>query len=106
MIFSFINATAEKAAESEVQQKIHELSNMSGNELLTTIFDLGVRFGLKIIIAIAIFIVGRIIIRKTNHITEKILLKRKVEVSLASFIKSIVSVSLMTFLTIFIIGTI
>ena len=106
MIFSFINAAAEKTAESEVQQKIHELSNMSGNELLTTVLDLCLKFGLKIIIATAIFIVGRIIIRKTNHITEKILLKRKVEVSLASFIKSIVSVSLMIFLIIIIIGTI
>ena len=113
-LLSFIIASA-SATETPVKDstaihhigtRLQELSNMSIQELITTITKDLINIGLKMLAAIVIYYVGRWLIKRIIKILMRIMEKRDVDISLRSFLKSMVSISLTIFLIVIIVGTI
>ena len=86
-------------------EKIEMIKSMPAEELLTSLIDKAIHFGLKILAALVIYLIGRWIVRKIKSITRKIFTKRNVEPSLAGFLNSFISITLNIILVIAVIGT-
>ena len=71
---------------------------METNELLQTTRDLITTFGLKIIAAIAILIIGRWIAKALTSLSRRAMDKAKVDAMLARFIGNLIYVALLTFI--------
>lgn len=63
------------------------------------------RFGLKVLLAVAIYIIGAWLIRKTKKLIAKSFEKRKADKTLASFIQSLVTATLWVVLILAMVGT-
>lgn len=74
------------------------------NSLLSKVYDMAVSMGGKIIAAILIFLIGRLIISIINKLLAKVLERRKVEAGIQSFVKSLVNILLTILLIIAVIG--
>ena len=72
--------------------------------LLNKLIDAGVDLGGRILGALIIFIIGKLLIKWLNRLFAKILIKRKVDASIQSFLKSMVNILLITMLILAIIG--
>lgn len=72
--------------------------------LLNKLIDAGVDLGGRILGALIIFIIGKLLIKWLNRLFAKILIKRKVDASIQSFLKSMVNILLITMLILTIIG--
>ncbi|MCQ2146626.1 MAG: mechanosensitive ion channel [Bacteroidales bacterium] len=73
--------------------------------VLTKLGDSAIQFGLKVVAALAIYIIGAWIIKKIKNVLTKVFEKRKTESTLASFVISLVSISLTVLLVITTIST-
>lgn len=73
-------------------------------EVLKTLVEQGAYFGLAILKALLIFVVGKLLIKVINNVVKKVLLKRDIDPSVGSFVSSVVNVSLLILLIISIIG--
>lgn len=60
------------------------------DETIQNITELGIVYGINLIAAIAIYIIGKWLAKVVANFTEKLMLKSKVEQTLASFVKHIV----------------
>ena len=69
-------------------------------ETLDKLYEYAVTYGLSLIAAIVIFIIGRWIARIVSRLIEKIMLKSNVEKTLASFVKNIAYACLLLFVII------
>ncbi len=69
-------------------------------ERLNKIMEYVVYYGIKILAALAIFIIGRWIARMISQLVEKLMIKAKVDHTLIIFTKHIVNVSFMIFVVI------
>lgn len=78
----------------EISETIQKLSTMSGQEIWTSVADTVIKWGLKVIAALLLYIVGAWLIRRVKKILKKVFEKRKLEKSLASFTLSFVNISL------------
>ncbi|MCK5494564.1 MAG: mechanosensitive ion channel [Candidatus Omnitrophica bacterium] len=67
---------------------------------LDKIVEYIIQYGVSLVAAIIIFIVGKVVVRFISSIVEKLMVKAKVEKTLASFIKNIVYFGLMVFIVI------
>ena len=67
---------------------------------LDKIVEYIIQYGVSLVAAIIIFIVGKVVVRFISSIVEKLMVKAKVEKTLASFIKNIVYFGLMVFVVI------
>lgn len=74
------------------------------DELLTKLTDSGVEIGGRILGAIIIYIIGKVLIKWVNKLFAKILEKRKVEIGVQMFLKNTVNIMLMVMLALAIIG--
>lgn len=74
-------------------------------DILITIKEYATLYGLKVIGAILIFIIGRIIIGTLVKMVHKLLDKSNVDPILAKFLLSLTKIALLTFLIIAVIGT-
>jgi len=72
--------------------------------LVTQLMTTGVDLGKKVLAALAIYIVGRWIIRLLNKVVEKSLEKRGMAPAVKSFVRSVINVSLIILLLITVIG--
>lgn len=99
-------AVVEKAdsVKATFIEKLASLSHMSGEDLIKTVTSGVVTIGLKIVIALLIFWIGRWLIRRVRKVMNRIMAKREVDVSLRAFLLSLVSITMMMFLIIVIIG--
>jgi len=86
-------------------QLVETIKSTPANELLEGTFSAVAKFGLKVILAIAIYIVGAWLIRKVKKVLAKGFEKRGSDSTLASFIQSLVSVLLWTVLILAMVGT-
>ncbi len=86
-------------------QLVDTIKNTPANELLEGTLSAVAKFGLKLILAIAIYIVGAWLIRKVKKVIAKGFEKRGSDSTLASFIQSFVSVLLWTVLILAMVGT-
>lgn len=90
-------------ADSTVIKSISNfnIKDISYEELLKT----GITFGTNLIAAIAVFIIGRFVIKYTVKLMQKVMRNRHVEPSLYTFLNSLVSIALNFVLVVIIIGT-
>lgn len=83
-----------------------KLSTTPVTTLLEEFIDMAVTFGLKLLTAIVIYIIGAWAIRKIKAIIAKIFERKKTDAAIASFIQSIVTISMMVILIIIMIGVV
>lgn len=92
------------SVKSTFSQWMENLSSMSAQDLFKTIANGAVSIGLKIVIALVIFWVGRWLIRRVRKMMDRIMTRRNVDVSLRAFLISLVTITMMLFLIIITIG--
>ncbi len=90
-----------KAVTSSFISQVKEDPNTVLHELMQSAID----FGLKLLAAIAIYLVGAWIIKRVKITLNRIFVRRNTEGTLASFIISLVSITLTVLLVIITIGT-
>lgn len=74
------------------------------NEVLSKLLDSGIDLGWRILGAIVIFLVGKIIVNWANKLFAKLLVKQKVEPGVQTFLKSLVNILLLIMLGFAVIG--
>ncbi len=77
---------------------------MALTDFLSVITDKAVHFAIQLAIAVAVFYIGRFIVRKINTLIQRILVKRKVDPSIATFVKSATEIVLYFVLIIVVVG--
>lgn len=92
MLYSFLAAQALPA----------DLSNF--DLLLRRFIDWGVDVGKHILIALVVFVVGRILIGVINRLVARMLDRRRIDVSVQSFLRSLVKILLTVLLVVSVIG--
>lgn len=91
--------------ESELSTVIEKFSTTPLEVLLSDLLDKTVTFGLKLLAAVLIYIIGAWLIKKIIGLLGGIFQKRNVEAAIASFVQSIVSIALTVMLIIMTVGT-
>lgn len=103
------NSTQIQDSLTHLRTDLTELSEqVNGNgtaDVIGSLIDKAVHFGLKVAAAITIYLIGIWIIRKLKGALSKVLISRETDPALASFIKSIVSIVLTIILILITIGT-
>lgn len=74
------------------------------NEVLSKLLDSGIDLGWRILGAIVIFLVGKLIVNWANKLFAKLLVKQKVEPGVQTFLKSLVNILLLIILGLAVIG--
>lgn len=74
------------------------------NEVLSKLLDSGIDLGWRILGAIIIFLVGKLIVNWANKLFAKLLVKQKVEPGVQTFLKSLVNILLLIMLGLAVIG--
>ena len=97
-------AVADTLHKEILAQKIQTLSQMSTEELTSMVIKWVLNLSARVLIAVAIFFIGRWIIRYLKRILRRMMERRSVEASLKSFLLNLVSITLTLFLIIVIIG--
>lgn len=77
-----------------VKDELGALKALPFDELLNTLVSNVVHFAISLAVAIAVFYIGKFIIRKLYSLVASILLRRKVDLSLSTFILSLVRIVL------------
>lgn len=111
-MFGFINidpsgadATQEAVkAPLSVQDGLEQLKNFSFNDFVADLSQRLVNFAINVAIAIAVFYIGKFVIKRIYRIIATILIKRKVDSSLCTFILSFVKIVLYFILIVTVIG--
>jgi small conductance mechanosensitive channel len=70
---------------------------MDYQQLIDKGYELVTVFGVKILAALAVFIIGRWVVKYLRNLTERLMGKRNVDVTLAKFIANMTYVALLTF---------
>lgn len=78
----------------EISEVIQKVSTMSGHEIWTSVADTVIRWGLKVLAALLIYLAGAWLIRRVRKMLRAVFTRRKVEPSLSSFTISFVNISL------------
>ena len=84
---------------------VETLKTTPTDELVASSASAVAKFGLKVLLAVAIYIIGAWLIRKTKKIIAKGFSKRKSDPTLASFIQSLVTATLWVVLILAMVGT-
>lgn len=87
-----------------LEQTVEELSKVDFNEVWSQLLSSAVDLGLKILVALVIYWVGKSLINLLYKVVKKALEKRQVDASINSFVLSLVRVVMMFVLIITIIG--
>ncbi len=82
------------------KEVIKAVENGNLNNLIQQATNLGLEAGKSILLAVAIFIIGKYIIKFLNHLLERMLERRKVEATIQSFLKSFTNILLTVLLII------
>lgn len=91
--------------QAELVAVAEKISNSSTEELLAELVDKAVLFGLKVMAAIAIYLIGAWLIRKLKKVIGKIFERKSTDAAIASFVQSIISIALTVVLIIITVGT-
>ena len=92
------------AAAHDMSAGLSSLKGLSLEEVVSLLVERLVHFSLSIVAAVAVFYIGRFIVRKIYALTESILLRRHVEQSLTTFVLSLVNIVLYFILAVTVIG--
>lgn len=108
-MYTDITAITPSDTLSKVQAELvavaEKISNSSTEELLAELVDKAVLFGLKVMAAIAIYLIGAWLIRKLKKVIGKIFERKSTDAAIASFVQSIISIALTVVLIIITVGT-
>lgn len=99
-----IAADSTAAAPVKIEQVVEEISKADFNELWSQLMSSALDLGLKILVALVIYWVGKSLINLLYKLVKKALNKRNVDPSVNSFLLSLVRVVMMFVLIITIIG--
>lgn len=91
--------------EKGLMKAIEDISTMSTEELLSSLFDKIIIFGLKLLAALLIYFVGIWIIKRIRKMLGTVFQRRQTDTAIASFVQSFTSVALTIILIILVIGT-
>ncbi|MBR0334573.1 MAG: mechanosensitive ion channel [Bacteroidales bacterium] len=91
--------------EKGLMKAIEDISTMSTEELLASMLDKLIIFGLKLLAALLIYFVGIWIIRRIRKMLGTVFQRRQTDTAIASFVQSFASVALTIILIILVIGT-
>lgn len=80
------------------------ISSETVNEVITKLLNASVDLGGRILGALIIFVIGKLLANWVNKLFAKLLMKRKVDASIQSFLKSIVNITLLVLLFLAVIG--
>ena len=106
MIMNFLQTAVPEIKDTIDLQKatehlVEKIATTPADQLLSEFMDKAIAFGLKVLAALAIYLIGAWIIKKIKNIVHNIFVKRNTEHSIASFVESLVSITLTVFLVIF-----
>lgn len=87
--------------QKATEHLVERIATTPADQLLSEFMDKAIAFGLKVLAALAIYLIGAWIIKKIKNIVHNIFVKRNTEHSIASFVESLVSITLTVFLVIF-----
>lgn len=108
MIYNSILLTAQNIVSDSIAVKnsavMSSLKAMTLDDLLNKVINGAINFGLRLLIAIAVFYIGRFIIHKIYKIAHTVMVRREIEPSLASFLLSLLKIVLMFILIVTIVG--
>lgn len=90
-----------KKSAIEVAEKI---ATTPADQLLSDLFDKILAFGLKLLAAIAIYLLGAWLIKRVKAVLRRVFERRNTEQAIASFVMSLVSISLTVLLIIITVG--
>ncbi|MGD9407635.1 MAG: mechanosensitive ion channel [Gammaproteobacteria bacterium] len=76
---------------------MEEINQVMSEDFLTRAYDLGAEFGLKLVTALVIFIIGRWVARRLAGLVEKGMTKAGTDSTLTGFLRNIVYIGLLTF---------
>ena len=93
------------AVQAELASVMEKLTTTSTTDLLKEFIDNAIRFGLKVLAAFLIYMVGAWIIRKIKGALARSFERRDTDAGIASFVLSIVSIALTIVLIIITVGT-
>lgn len=74
------------------------------SEIMSKLIDSGIELGERILGALVIFVIGKILVNWINKLLARILAKRKVEAGVQTFLKSMVNILLLIMLGLAVIG--
>lgn len=97
--------SVQKAQFAETVQKLEKLSHMDYRQILTDLAQEAGWIILKIVLAIAIYFVGRLVIKWVIRVMDSAFTRHNVETSLRSFLRSLVKALLMIVLLLAIVQT-
>ena len=112
-ILQTITPEAEKIAQRFSTDSLHTkgaeiaeiLRNTPPKELIEEMVTSVIKFGIKLIFALILYVIGAWLIRKTKHLIARAFTRRGADATLTSFIQSLVTVILWIILIMFMIGT-
>ena len=93
------------AVQSELASVMEKLTTTPTTDLLKEFVDNAIRFGLKVLAAFLIYMVGAWLIRKIKGAMARGFERRETDAGIASFVQSIVSIALTIVLIIITVGT-
>ncbi len=97
-------AVATPETEPVVSEKINMLKNLPIEDLISTFASGLASLVINLVIAVAVFYIGKFIIKRIHKIVSNILLRRKVDTSLTTFTLSFVQILLYFILIVMVIG--
>lgn len=86
-------------------QLVETIKTTPANELMETTAQAVLKFGLKVLLAVAIYLVGAWLIRKTKALIARTFEKRNTDKTLSTFIQSLVTATLWVVLILAMVGT-
>ncbi len=92
--------------EAQLAAVSEKLSNTTVTDLMSELMDKAVSFGLKLLAAVAIYLVGAWAIRKIKGIIARIFERKHTDAAISSFVQSIVGIALTILLIIITIGAV
>ena len=91
--------------QAKTEQAVALLKDAEPSQILQTLTDQAIHFGLKVLAALAIYIIGGWIIRIIKRAVNRGFAKKKTDTALSTFVSSLVSITLWVLLIIVMIGT-
>ncbi len=93
-----------KNLEAPVEGLASQLKHVPIDQILEKLLSTAVDFALKLVAAIIVFYVGKLIINRIHRSIKKIFIRRNVERSLSTFMLSVIKITLLFFLIIIVIS--
>ena len=92
--------------QKELAAVAEKLSTTTVTDLMAELIDKAVAFGLKVLAALAIYLIGAWAIRKIKNLIAKVFARKNTDAAVASFVQSIISIALTIILIIITIGAV